>query len=188
MHHFARRSRQLKGQLLLRPAPSGRRACCAPASCCLPRIGRKDDLVEYYSVTHGAGALDSGYATDEGKTGWLLGSSCHLSILRLQEWLPAIVVDADALGRVMIDLRPGVWLSSVPASSNPDRMLCAVAVFCRKWRRQQICFEDVAHLGSAGCAGEQNATETTRRPCLQQHSQSIEGRSCRSVPRHFHLL
>jgi len=42
---------------------------------------RKDDLVEYYSVTHG-------------------------------EWLPAIVTDADPLGRVMIDLRPGVWLSS----------------------------------------------------------------------------
>ncbi|CAE7442276.1 NEK1 [Symbiodinium natans] len=41
---------------------------------------RKDDLAEYYSVTHG-------------------------------EWLPAIVTDSDALGRVMIDLRPGVWLS-----------------------------------------------------------------------------
>ncbi|CAE7284300.1 NEK1 [Symbiodinium pilosum] len=52
---------------------------------------RKDDLVEYYSVTHG-------------------------------EWLPAIVVDADALGRVMIDLRPGVWLSSdVQASKMRPR-------------------------------------------------------------------
>ncbi|CAJ1350611.1 unnamed protein product [Effrenium voratum] len=41
---------------------------------------RKDDVVEYYSVTHG-------------------------------EWLPATIVDADSMGRVMIDLRPGVWLS-----------------------------------------------------------------------------
>eukprot|EP00439_Symbiodinium_sp_Y106_P071438 s2451_g12.t2 len=52
---------------------------------------RKDDLAEYYSVTHG-------------------------------EWLPCVVIDADALGRVMIDLRPGVWLSpDVQASKMRPR-------------------------------------------------------------------
>ena len=29
-----------------------------------------------------------------------------------EEWLPATIIDTDSFGRVMIDLRPGVWLSS----------------------------------------------------------------------------
>lgn len=48
---------------------------------------RKDDVVEYYSVTHG-------------------------------EWLPATIIDTDTFGRVMIDLRPGVWLSSEVQASK----------------------------------------------------------------------
>lgn len=48
---------------------------------------RKDDMVEYYSVTHG-------------------------------EWLPATIIDIDTFGRVMIDLRPGVWLSSEVQTSK----------------------------------------------------------------------
>lgn len=53
------------------------KACAAPAA----GSYRKDEMVEYYSVTHG-------------------------------EWLPATIVDVDTTGRVMIDLRPGVWLSA----------------------------------------------------------------------------
>lgn len=48
---------------------------------------RKDDVVEYYSVTHG-------------------------------EWLPATIIDTDTFGRVVIDLRPGVWLSSEVQASK----------------------------------------------------------------------
>lgn len=52
-----------------------------------PGSYRKDEVVEYYSVTHG-------------------------------EWLPATIIDTDTFGRVMIDLRPGVWLSSEVQASK----------------------------------------------------------------------
>ena len=69
--------------------------------------------MEYYSVTHGV-RLPEGIGPLDGS------DRADLFSISAEEWLPATIIDTDTFGRVMIDLRPGVWLSSAWSSMSPE--------------------------------------------------------------------